>query len=317
MWKLVLSQGNEPWLKSVNHNIGRQYWEFDPEDGTPDERAHLETLRTEFHENRFNVKQSSDLLMRYQYERGHPGHLKLPSQKVRSEKDITEDVVANTLRKALRFYSTLQAEDGQWPGDYGGPLFLLPGLVISLWVMGVVDVVLPNEHQKEICRYAYNHQVLGVYDWSGNNPLPPEIWILPYSLPIHPGGGVLAPLTKDQIAHLSLMLDMGYNGSQLWDVAFSVQAILATNLDDEYGSMLKKANSFIKVSQAALLLSRMPSDIIGQAITRDQLFDAVNFILSLQNDAGGFPSYEPTRSYAWLEVINPAETFRDIIIDYQ
>ncbi|KAK2974706.1 hypothetical protein RJ640_000443, partial [Escallonia rubra] len=158
MWKLVLSQGNEPWLKSVNHNIGRQYWEFDAEDGTPDERAHLETLRTEFHENRFNVKQSSDLLMRYQFERGHPGDLKLPSQKVRSEEDITEVVVANTLRKALRFYSTLQAEDGQWPGDYGGPLFLLPGLVISLSVMGVVDVVLPNEHQKEICRYAFNHQ---------------------------------------------------------------------------------------------------------------------------------------------------------------
>ncbi|KAK3022926.1 hypothetical protein RJ639_047148 [Escallonia herrerae] len=93
---------------------------------------------------------------REQFQRGH---LKLPSQKVRREEDITEDVVANTLRKALRFYSTLQAEDGQWPGDYGGLLFLLPGLVISLWVMGVVDAVLPNEHQKEICRYAYNHQL--------------------------------------------------------------------------------------------------------------------------------------------------------------
>ncbi|KAH9289059.1 hypothetical protein KI387_033176, partial [Taxus chinensis] len=29
--------------------------------------------------------------------------------------------------------------------------------------------------------------VLGVFDWSGNNPLPPEIWLLPYFLPIHPG----------------------------------------------------------------------------------------------------------------------------------
>jgi hypothetical protein len=26
-----------------------------------------------------------------------------------------------------------------------------------------------------------------VFDWSGNNPLPPEIWLLPYILPIHPG----------------------------------------------------------------------------------------------------------------------------------
>ncbi|KAI3859594.1 hypothetical protein MKX03_007613 [Papaver bracteatum] len=29
--------------------------------------------------------------------------------------------------------------------------------------------------------------VLGVYDWSGCNPLPPEFWILPSMLPMHPG----------------------------------------------------------------------------------------------------------------------------------
>lgn len=29
--------------------------------------------------------------------------------------------------KGIRFYAALQAEDGHWAGDYGGPLFLLPG----------------------------------------------------------------------------------------------------------------------------------------------------------------------------------------------
>ncbi|XP_070673805.1 cycloartenol synthase-like isoform X2 [Malus domestica] len=29
--------------------------------------------------------------------------------------------------------------------------------------------------------------VLGAYEWSGNNPLPPEVWLFPYSLPFHPG----------------------------------------------------------------------------------------------------------------------------------
>ncbi|XP_040964605.1 cycloartenol synthase-like [Gossypium hirsutum] len=151
----------------------------------------------------------------------------------------------------------------------------------------------------------------------------------------------------------------GYNGSQLWDVAFSVQAIMATNLVDEYGSMLKKAHSFIKNTQvkensgnglnlwyrhiskggwpfstpdngwivsdctaeglkAALLLSTMPSYIVGEeVITPDRLYEAVNVILSLQNNSGGFASYELTRSYAWLEMLNPAELFGDIIIDYQ
>lgn len=27
----------------------------------------------------------------------------------------------------VTFYAKLQAEDGHWAGDYGGPLFLLPG----------------------------------------------------------------------------------------------------------------------------------------------------------------------------------------------
>ena len=49
--------------------------------------------------------------------------------RVKSEEEITEEVVTTTLRRGLRFYSTLQVEDGFWPGDGGGPLFLLPGLV--------------------------------------------------------------------------------------------------------------------------------------------------------------------------------------------
>ncbi|XP_057447339.1 cycloartenol synthase-like isoform X2 [Lotus japonicus] len=150
----------------------------------------------------------------------------------------------------------------------------------------------------------------------------------------------------------------GYGGSQIWDVAFSVQAILATNLVDEYGSMLRKANNFLKCSQVtknssgnpshwyrhiskggwtlstadngwvvsdctaeglkvSLLLSNLPSETVGKAMETEQLCDAVNLILSLQNRNGGFASYELTRSYAWLEKINPVETFEEIMIDFQ
>lgn len=55
----------------------------------------------------------------------------IPKVTVKSEDEITEEAVRNTLKRGLRFYSTLQTEDGFWPGDYGGPLFLLPGLVIN------------------------------------------------------------------------------------------------------------------------------------------------------------------------------------------
>ena len=38
-------------------------------------------------------------------------------------------------------------------------------------------------------------------------------------------------------------------GSQTWDATFAIQAILACNLNEEYGPTLKKAHDFIKASQ--------------------------------------------------------------------
>ncbi len=40
-------------------------------------------------------------------------------------------------RNGFTFYKHLQAPDGHWPGEYGGPLFLLPGLVIGSYVSGM------------------------------------------------------------------------------------------------------------------------------------------------------------------------------------
>ncbi|CBI18409.3 unnamed protein product, partial [Vitis vinifera] len=42
----------------------------------------------------------------------------------------------------------------------------------------------------------------------------------------------------------------GYNGSQLWDTCFAVQAIISANLGEEYGLTLRKAHQFIKNSQS-------------------------------------------------------------------
>lgn len=66
MWKLKIADGNGPWLTTTNNHVGRQHWEFDPEEGTPEERARVEKLRDDFKKNRFRIKQSSDLLMRIQ-----------------------------------------------------------------------------------------------------------------------------------------------------------------------------------------------------------------------------------------------------------
>ncbi|XP_050290619.1 cycloartenol synthase-like [Quercus robur] len=148
----------------------------------------------------------------------------------------------------------------------------------------------------------------------------------------------------------------GYNGSQSWDTSFAIQAIISTNIAEEYGTTLRKAHDYIKDSQvllcpgdlnfwychiskgawpfstadhgwpisdctaeglkAVLLLSTFPSETVGKSLDVKRLYDAVNVLLSLQNTDGGFATYELTRSYQWLELINPAETFGDIVIDY-
>ncbi|KAL6332081.1 hypothetical protein AAG906_020762 [Vitis piasezkii] len=500
MWKLKIAEGGSPWLRTTNNHVGRQVWEFDPDLGSPEQREEIERARETFSKHRFEKKHSADLIMRIQFLKENAGTVVLPQVKVKDTEDVTEDAVTNTLRRAINFHSTLQAHDGHWPGDYGGPMFLLPGLIITLSITGALNAVLSKEHRQEMCRYLYNHQnkdggwglhiegpstmfgtvlnyvtlrllgegandadgamekgrdwilnhggataitswgkmwlsVLGVFEWSGNNPLPPEIWLLPYILPVHPDLYYPHPLVQDILwtsldkvvepilmhwpgkklrekalrtvlehvhyedentryicigpvnkvlnmlccwvedpnseafkLHLPRIFDFlwlaedgmkmqGYNGSQLWDTAFCVQAIISTDLVEEYGPTLRNAHAYLKKSQvledcpgnldywyrhiskgawpfstsdhgwpisdctaeglkAILLLSKIPSEIVGEPLDAKQLYDAVNVILSLQNGDGGFATYELTRSYAWLELINPAETFGDIVIDY-
>ncbi|XP_055019806.1 lanosterol synthase isoform X2 [Boleophthalmus pectinirostris] len=58
--------------------------------------------------------------------------------------------------KGMNFYKQLQAEDGHWAGDYGGPLFLLPGLLITCHV---AKIQLPEEWRKEMVRYLRSVQL--------------------------------------------------------------------------------------------------------------------------------------------------------------
>ena len=43
------------------------------------------------------------------------------------QEELSASVVKSIL-SAVNYYSALQVEDGHWPGDYGGPMFLLPGI---------------------------------------------------------------------------------------------------------------------------------------------------------------------------------------------
>jgi len=459
----------------------------------------------------------------------------------------------STVIKGVNFYQTLQMDDGHWPGDYGGPLFLMPGTVITCYVTGHE---LRSEQKLEMIKYLSNHQhddggwgihiesrstmfgtvmnyvclrllgvpaddsramkarlfilsnggaqglpswgkfwlsVLGVYSWDGCNSIFPEFWTLPEFLPIHPwrwwchcrmvylpmayayGARIIGPETdlvrelreelytkryadmkwnehRSEVAKIDLytpqttilkvlntivniyekcplgflrkralnfILDyinaeddqtnyidigpvnkfinmlcvwhaygsndkrfklhqsrvddylwiaedgmkvQGYNGSQLWDTAFAVQAITESGVSHLFQNCLKKAYQYVDCAQvledvkdrvkfyrhiskggwpfstrahgwpiadctaeglkatialhdpeAGLFSSYDDKSII---INRQRQEDAINVILSFQNDDGGWATYENTRGPSWLEYINPAEVFGGIMIDY-
>ncbi|KAL9263607.1 Lupeol synthase-like protein, partial [Drosera capensis] len=65
----------------------------------------------------------------------------------------------------------------------------------------------------------------------------------------------------------------------------------------------------------SLLFSQMPSDIVGEKLETERLYDAVNVILSLQSTNGGFSAWEPQRAFRWLEKFNPTEFFEDVLIE--
>ncbi|CAG8602991.1 8732_t:CDS:2, partial [Funneliformis mosseae] len=56
-------------------------------------------------------------------------------------------------RNGFEFFKLLQTEDGHWAGNYGGPMFLLPGLIISMYI---TRITIPESWRIEIIRYLFN-----------------------------------------------------------------------------------------------------------------------------------------------------------------
>ncbi|GJN34300.1 hypothetical protein PR202_gb22949 [Eleusine coracana subsp. coracana] len=127
MWRLKTSEGGGSWIQTVSGFHGRQVWEFDPEAGTKGERAEVERMRRNFTENRFRRKESQDLLMRMQLAGQNHFQTDMPiAMKLDDSDEVTEDILLASLQRALDWISALQADDGHWPGDCSGIMYMMP-----------------------------------------------------------------------------------------------------------------------------------------------------------------------------------------------
>ncbi|KAK6263743.1 hypothetical protein SCA6_019177 [Theobroma cacao] len=559
MWRLKIGEGgNDPYLYSTNNYLGRQTWEFDPNAGTPEERAEVEEVRQNYYNNRKHVRPSSDLLWQIQSLKEKNFKQTIPPVKIKDGEQITCETATAALRRGVHLLSALQASDGHWPAENSGPMFFFPPLAMALYITGHIDTVFPAEHRKEILRYIYCHQnedggwglhieghsimfstalnyicmrllgegpdggqdnackrarkwildrggvttipswgktwlsILGLFDWSGCHPMPPEFWVLPSYFPIHPAKmwcycritylpmsylygkkfvGPITPLilqlreelhiepyhkinwrqkrhlcaeedlyyphtvlqillwgslytftepllsrwplnklreralqiTMDHIhyedecsryitigcvekplcmlacwlenptgdyfkKHLARIADylwvgedgmkMQSFGSQVWDSSFALQALLASDLTNDIRPTLMKGHDFLKHSQVkdnppgdfkrmfrhiskgswtfsdqdhgwqvsdctaeslkcCLYFSKMPPETVGEKMEPEKFYDAVNVILSLQSQNGGFSGWEPATAGLWMEWLNPVEFLEDIVIEHE
>ncbi|AAZ12587.1 lanosterol synthase [Trypanosoma brucei brucei TREU927] len=141
----------------------------------------------------------------------------------------------------------------------------------------------------------------------------------------------------------------GYNGSQLWDTSFAVQALCACNMELLYPEEMALAHHYVDVAQVqenpvaatqfyrhrtkgAWNFSTRPqawqvSDCTAEGLRvllllrhkpfpHQRIYDAVDQILSLRNRGGGWASYEPTCAPHYVELLNCSDVFKDVMTDY-
>ncbi len=159
---------------------------------------------------------------------------------------LEDSVLSEAIQKSLGWLERTQGSSGAWPGDYGGPMFLLPLFVATTYA---IKEPLDDATRDGMLAYLTHHQnadggfglhveakssvfptalnyvalrllgvpasdqrasrarhwlhtrgdpthsaswgkfflaLLGLYDYRGMNPVSPELWLLPETLPIHP-----------------------------------------------------------------------------------------------------------------------------------
>jgi len=144
--------------KLKTHN-GRQVWEFEPpldfNDYNDLAKNFPEGMSQAFVFDKTDNPNSGDKVYRNQalknFQEFVSNRIEIPTN---IRQPLQKEAFTATY-KGWNFYKSLQTQEGHFPGDYGGPLFLLPGLIIASYV---TETPFPLPHRELMKRYMLNHQ---------------------------------------------------------------------------------------------------------------------------------------------------------------
>ena len=152
-WSLETTKGEQVWefrLPDDLKNIINTESDWDRSEG----ETYLKSLSDAFVFDKSRNPNSSDKVYRNSVKsKEREGNHLYNSDKFQNRNQ--NKAVKNALMNGFTFFQSLQTHDGNWPGDYGGPMFLLPGLII---VSYITDTPFEKPQQVLIKRYLLNHQ---------------------------------------------------------------------------------------------------------------------------------------------------------------
>jgi hypothetical protein len=149
-WKVAVdheshdvSERQIPGVKLTGESAGRQVWYQDEDPAVPfvDASAIKEKFCPAKNPN------ASDMLFRKLMLNNWKGEQPDPN--------VIPTTAKEAAHKGIAFFQMLQTQDGHWAGDYGGPLFLLPGLVCALYL---TKTPYPPGRREGMIVYLKNHQ---------------------------------------------------------------------------------------------------------------------------------------------------------------
>ncbi|CAL5346323.1 unnamed protein product [Camellia sinensis] len=479
MWKLKIAEGRGPYLFSTTIMLVDKFGSLTLMQGRQKSeqqlKKHEKNIKRNEKKNELGLYPVLIFLCECSLKKENNDiDLSIPPVRL-GEKEVAHEAATIALRKAIRLNRVIQASDGHWAAENAGPMFFTPPLnddggwgfyieghstmigsalnYVALRLLGegpdngeramtkARQWILDNGSATGIPSWGKTHlSVLGVYEWAGCNPLPPEFWLFLSFSPCHPakmwcycrttympmsylyGRKYHGPITnlvkslrqeihpkpyeeinwnkarhdcckEDLYYHHTFIQNLLWNslhylsepimnccsfnrireraiqktvkymrygaessryitigcvekslqmmcwwvenpdgnefkhhlartpdylwlaedgmkmqsiGSQIWDTTLATQAIIASNMADEYGNSLRKAHVYIKESQS----------IEGKKANNESAYDAVNVLLFLQSpESGGFAIWEPPVPLPTFWMLNPSELFADIVVE--